>query len=142
MNITFKIIISVLAINLAACSSHYAPVSDKYGGKYESRSGEYVCRNISPYKGKVIGSGECVDLVKRCAGAPHTSQWKPGGKVVGQPLTPGTAIATFKRGKYPNKSGYHAAIYSHQTSEGRNLCLGSMAWKISSLEIDQSQTVE
>ena len=60
-------------------------------------------------------SEECVALVKKAVpdvGA--TPTWREGEKLKGPgdpPLEPGTAIATFENGKYPNRStGNHAAI--------------------------------
>ena len=63
----------------------------------------------------VVGSGQCVDLVKQAAGVGHTSEWQSGGPVANNPdLKPGTAIAVFdKDGKYGNHTdgSSHAAIY-------------------------------
>lgn len=78
----------------------------------------YICEDAPQYIGQSIGDGECVDLVKLCSHAPLTRFWKPGQKVFGNNIPAGTAIATFRRGKYPNKKGYHAAIYSHQDENG------------------------
>ena len=78
----------------------------------------FICDDAPVHIGKSLGNGECVDLVKLCSKAPLTRYWKPGEKVFGNDIPPGTAIATFRRGKYPNKSGYHAAIYSHQDKNG------------------------
>ena len=78
----------------------------------------FICKDAPVHIGKSLGNGECVDLVKLCSNAPLTRYWKPGKKVFGNDLPPGTAIATFRKGKYPNKSGYHAAIYSHQDENG------------------------
>ncbi len=78
----------------------------------------FICDDAHVHIGKSLGNGECVDLVKLCSNAPMTRYWKPGKKVFGNDIPPGTAIATFRRGKYPNKSGYHAAIYSHQDENG------------------------
>ncbi len=74
---------------------------------------------------------ECVHLVKGLVGAPSTSQWKQGQPVTrGANISPGTAIATFVKGSYPqgpltrprdHKGPYsdrHAAIYLGQTKEG------------------------
>lgn len=78
----------------------------------------YICEDAPVYIGQSIGDGECVDLIKLCSNAPLTRYWKPGKHVFGSDVPPGTAIATFRRGKYPNKEGYHAAIYSHQDKNG------------------------
>lgn len=80
----------------------------------------YICHQISSYADKIIGDGQCVSLIKKCSSAPQTSLWKPGKKVLSLPrgsIKPGSIIATFKNGKYPNKTGYHAAIYiSHNVN--------------------------
>jgi hypothetical protein len=59
--------------------------------------------------------GECVSLVKRYAGAPQTSKWKPGKTVRGSSITAGTVIATFFDGKTYNG---HAAFYVSQDNDG------------------------
>ena len=78
----------------------------------------YVCEDAPTYLGKSIGDGECVDLIKLCSNAPLTRYWKPGDYAFGKDIPAGTAIATFRKGKYPSRSGYHAAIYSHQDKNG------------------------
>lgn len=83
----------------------------------DSRSA-LICSNALDYAGQVVGDGHCVSLIKQCANAPHTSEWRPGKKVRGKNLQQGSIIATFKNGKYPNKAGYHAAIYIEQTNDG------------------------
>lgn len=84
---------------------------------YKSFKG-YICEDAPVYINQVIGNGECVDLVKLCSNAPITRLWKPGDKVFGNDVPTGAAIATFRNGKYPNKTGWHAAIYSHQDKNG------------------------
>ena len=78
----------------------------------------YICHNPERYKNHSLGRGECVDLVQYCSNAPLTKFWKKGQSVFGKDIPKGTAIATFKNNKYPNKSGYHAAIFSHQDEKG------------------------
>lgn len=64
----------------------------------------------------LAGDGDCVALVKKYApglqGIP-TSAWRAGKRVMDAAnLAPGTAIATFVAGKYPNRpSGNHAAFF-------------------------------
>jgi len=73
------------------------------------------------YAGQVVHNGHCVRYVQECAGCPHTSQWKPGVKVRGAFLTPGTAIATFdSNGSYGNHTDgrSHAAILVEETAAG------------------------
>lgn len=61
------------------------------------------------------GNAECVELVQQTAGAPQTSQWRPGLKVADAKsgeIPPYTAIATFVDGRYPtDDKGKHAALY-------------------------------
>lgn len=78
----------------------------------------YICENISRFVDKKVGNGECVDLLKACAKTPNTTAWQEGKSVWGNSIPTGTAIATFKGSKYPNKSGYHAAIYVSQDEKG------------------------
>ena len=61
--------------------------------------------------------GECVALVQETTPVGHTSRWRPGPRVVDLSyLNPGTVIANFVfdksgRGRFPNKHGYHAALF-------------------------------
>ncbi|KQO26855.1 hypothetical protein ASF11_04070 [Acidovorax sp. Leaf76] len=70
--------------------------------------------------GKLVGTHQCVALVKHYARAPATSLWREGATVKGNLLlTKGTVIATFVNGKYPNKpTGNHAAFYVSQDASG------------------------
>ncbi len=68
--------------------------------------------------GADAGSKECVALVKHATPelqGIRASDWKEGEKIKGAgdpPLKPGTALATFKDGKYQNKStGNHAVVF-------------------------------
>jgi hypothetical protein len=45
--------------------------------------------------------GECVSLTKFFSGAPCTSCWRAGVPVMGNNIPPGTAVATFVNGRYP-----------------------------------------
>jgi hypothetical protein len=112
-----QIVILLFLLFLSACGhSSKAPVTDK--NNYRTTNDVYICANPKAYKNKSIGSGECVAFVQACSGAPLTRNWRAGASVVNNPnIQKGTAIATFKNNKYPNKSGYHAAIYSHQTTD-------------------------
>jgi hypothetical protein len=68
------------------------------------------------------GNAECVEFIKQTLGAPPTALWREGKKVVKGDLSiaPGTAIATFVNGKYPQtgNTGKHAAIYLGQDQQG------------------------
>ena len=62
------------------------------------------------------GDGSCVDLIKLYAPGLKgltTPNWAQGIAVVGSTgLKPGTAIATFEKGRYPRRqSGNHAAFF-------------------------------
>lgn len=77
----------------------------------------YVYRDPrSLEKQPLVGGGNCVDLVKGLVpglqGKP-TIAWRQGVRVVDtSALTPGTAIATFEHGRYPNRPhGNHAALF-------------------------------
>lgn len=60
-----------------------------------------------------VGSHRRVALVQTYAGLAHTSAWKPGKAVMGNDdIVPGTAIATFVRGRYLSAAhGNHAAFF-------------------------------
>ncbi len=80
----------------------------------------YVCEDLEKYRGRTVGSGQCVALVQKAAGVPHTSTWTAGERVKGAGIIrAGTAIATFFDGVYPNKSsGNHAALYISHDGNG------------------------
>ena len=77
---------------------------------------------VETYVGKVVNNGECASGVQEIFKDYHkdwilgkTSSWNKGTKVVGNNITPGTAIASFdSNGNY----NYHTAIYVSQNSEG------------------------
>lgn len=117
----FIIIFSCSSLINACSNNDHIPVSSDHGKKTANHSSlnGYICTLPSQYAGSYLGDGECVDLVKICSNAPNTRYWKEGSQIFGNNSVPsGTAIATFKKGKYPNKKGYHAAIYSHQNQQG------------------------
>jgi len=81
----------------------------------------FICVNPYEYAGKVVGDGHCVSLIKDCSNAPDTVDWRPGQRVIEQSantIQPGTVIATFKNDRYPNRRGYHAAIYIKHDKHG------------------------
>jgi len=73
---------------------------------------------------ELVDGGDCVALVK--AFAPglkgySTLRWRPGDHVVdvATKLAPGTAIATFEKGRYPQRrSGQHAAFFLGSAGSG------------------------
>lgn len=81
----------------------------------------YVYPKAALLKGKpVVGSHQCVALVQEYAGAPTIPRWRQGEAVVGNALLkPGTAIATFDKGRYAShRHGNHAALYIRQDING------------------------
>jgi hypothetical protein len=68
------------------------------------------------------GRTECVELIKGLLNAPRTAFWRAGRKVNELfDLKPGTAIATFVSGKYPQSGGpgtRHAAIFVRRSDAG------------------------
>ena len=71
--------------------------------------------------GHAVGTGQCVAYVQAVAGAPLTAHWRRGQVAKGNPITPGTAIATFDDdGTYGNHTDgrSHAAIYLGQDTNG------------------------
>lgn len=69
----------------------------------------------------LVGTGTCVDLVKMLVpglvGRP-TSSWRAGANVMEarkarKPIMPGTAIATFENGRYPQRCaiGYYGSCH-------------------------------
>ncbi|MBP6563151.1 MAG: BPSL0067 family protein [Neisseriaceae bacterium] len=66
----------------------------------------------------LIGTAECVALLQNTMSVPHTSLWREGAVVFGNPnIQKGTAIATFVNGRYPLKGRKHAAIYISQDED-------------------------
>ncbi len=81
----------------------------------------YIYANARALDGEPkVGDEECVALIRHYTAAPPASLWREGEKVLGNKrLLPGTAIATFVNGRYPNKSkGNHSAFYLGQVSDG------------------------
>jgi len=114
---------------LSACSSesvyqstHHSasiPSSSYLSSTYQNESSNhYYCRNPSAFQQQVVGSGYCVAFVQACSDIPLTRYWRQGARVKGTDLAPGSIIATFKNGQYPNKTGYHSAVYISQTDQG------------------------
>lgn len=103
----------------------------------------YRCLSPEAYDGKVVGTGQCVAFVQRCAGAPVTAGWRKGTAVKGNMnISRGTAIATFDAsGRYPNRStGNHAAIYISQ-DRVESMCMTSGPKKGMSVKITSASKV-
>ncbi len=106
----------LFSLFLAACTSKSVEYKPTRG--QAKNLGDLVCSQPDRFKGRVVGDGHCVSLIKRCTQAPITSQWRPGNSVIGSKVAPGTVIATFKNGRYPNVTGHHAAIFIEQNDKG------------------------
>jgi len=64
-------------------------------------------------------SAECAALTKAFSGAPCTDCWREGPKVLGADIPPGTAIATFVDGRYPQEgTAMNSGIYIGQDAGG------------------------
>jgi RHS repeat-associated protein len=63
----------------------------------------------------IVAPGECVDLTKKFSGMGDVNaghQWCEGEGVLGaKDIKPGTAIASFDNGRFPNKDGWNSGIY-------------------------------
>ena len=82
---------------------------------------EYVYSEVEALDKKPkVGDGDCVALVRHYTRMPSHRWWKEGAAVLGNTrIQKGTAIATFVRGKYPNRNhGNHAAFFLRHGSGG------------------------
>lgn len=70
------------------------------------------------------GNFECVALVQKTSGIPHTSTWMKGKSVLAcspSEIKAGTVIATFdENGKYP-LTARHTALYESHDNSGINV---------------------
>jgi len=68
-----------------------------------------------------VGNGDCVALLQHYAHAPNTQLWKQGIAVLdAKDIAPGTAIATFVKGRYPsNNRANHAAFFLRHAAPGQ-----------------------
>ena len=80
--------------------------------------------HVAKYLGKRLGigenKGECATgvqyvFIKAAKPLGLTRTWKEGKKVKGNKIRPGTAIATFRNGKFAND---HAAIFIEERKDG------------------------
>jgi len=91
-----------------------------YDGVLPTEEQKIVMAAIKDEKGR----SECVQLLKALMNAPRTLFWKEGRKLKASwdQIKPGTAIATFKKGQYPQRGkahgGKHAAIFLRATAAG------------------------
>lgn len=117
-NIIKYIFFIFIVFNTTACQFYVHKQNATLESYSKPKAINHRCDNFEHYNGKVIGDGHCVSLIKHCTGIANTSLWRPGEKVVGNNIEPGTIIATFKKNRYANKSGFHAAIYVSQNENG------------------------
>lgn len=81
----------------------------------------FVYANAGALVGKPkVGSKECVALVQHYTSVGLTRTWVAGAKVLGNPrIKIGTAIATFRNGRYlSHKSNNHAAFFLRHENGG------------------------
>jgi hypothetical protein len=96
----------------------------------EKRNMPHTLSTPESYRGRSYsnseGHTECVEFIQQTLGAPTTKAWGEGSKIrqladgEQDPISKGTAIATFISGRYPQSgvSGKHAAIYLGQNANG------------------------
>lgn len=119
-----KILFYLCMLTITACSSSTVPSNISRPTTLPPQNDHedsYICHQPISYSGKVIGDGQCISLIRTCSMAPNTDQWKAGDKVLSLPqgsIPAGSVIATFKNGRYPNMTGYHAAIYISHDEQG------------------------
>lgn len=67
-----------------------------------------------------VGDGQCVALIQHYTTAGWTGRWRQGAAVLGNRiLRPGTAIATFEKGRWPlHPHKKHAAFFLRYDPEG------------------------
>lgn len=107
-------------------------VSDRSTEAHASLLPERIYDGLLPGEGYSVsfplftdhrGRSECVELIKGLLGAPRTALWREGRKLKGNAgeIQPGTAIATFVNGRYPNwqrRGSKHAAIFLRANEGG------------------------
>jgi hypothetical protein len=105
----------LIALILPACASSLKQTTGTSG---LAQKPDLICQSAASYKDLVVGDGHCVSLIKQCTGAPPTGNWRAGASVLNSSLPSGTIIATFNNNRYPNRTGYHAAIYIKHDQNG------------------------
>lgn len=81
----------------------------------------YIYSQVRTLEGtEKVGTKQCVALVQHYAGVARSAVWKEGDPVYGnKDILPGTVIATFVKGRYPNHPhGNHAAFFLRQGVNG------------------------
>ena len=128
MRLPIRTLLLTLLINVA-----WLPTSADASVHLSDGSTEQIYDGLLPTESEKIvipaikneqGRSECVQLLKALMDAPRTMFWREGRKLKASwdHIKPGTAIATFKKGRYPQKSrgrgGKHAAIFLRATQAG------------------------
>lgn len=90
-----------------------------YDGLLPTEEQKIIMPAVTNERGRV----ECVTLLKTLMDAPRTALWREGRKLKTNwsAVKPGTAIATFAKGRYPNKArrgNKHAAIFLRASEAG------------------------
>ncbi|MES2682739.1 MAG: BPSL0067 family protein [Pseudomonadota bacterium] len=107
---------------LAQANAHLSDGASEqiYDGLLPTESEKIVMPAVKNEQGR----SECVQLLKALMDAPRTMFWREGRKLKASwdHIKPGTAIATFKKGRYPQKGrgrgGKHAAIFLRASQTG------------------------
>ena len=107
---------------LAQASVHLSDGTSEqiYDGLLPTESEKVVMPAVKNEQGR----SECVQLLKALMDAPRTMFWREGRKLKASwdHVKPGTAIATFKKGRYPQngrgRGGKHAAIFLRASQAG------------------------
>lgn len=91
-----------------------------YDGLLPTEEHKLIMPAVRDERGRV----QCVQLLKALMGAPRTDHWQEGRKlkVSWSEIKSGTAIATFKGGRYPKRhkgrGNKHAAIFLRASDTG------------------------
>ncbi len=112
---------TLLPLAARAADTFAGPASEQiYDGVLPTESEKVVMPAVKDERGR----SECVQLLKSLMAAPRTLLWREGRKLKAswENIQSGTAIATFKRGLYPQKSkghgSTHAAIFLRASAAG------------------------
>ena len=124
MKATLNILMLLLALLPAAPALAHIAESELlaeqvYDGALPTADDKLVMPAIANEKGRI----ECVELLKGLMAAPRTVFWREGRKLKTNwdSVPPGTAIATFQKGRYPNharRGSKHAAIFLRASEAG------------------------
>jgi RHS repeat-associated protein len=116
-----EVTVKVIDEAMGECMQDFCKGPPEMGGPYIADTN--VLEQLVS-EGKVVGDGDCVDLLQKVMGSiGETMQWTPGERVedtkASRSIKSGTAIATFINGRYPNKKhGNHAAFFKGYAKDG------------------------